>query len=274
MAIRPVILNISPDAKKYLMNNLYEGDSETSLRPKDFEFPNLLRTESTSGGVITVSYEVTCTVTYSSSAAPKVSSFFSGLLPGCRSTVGKDAAQLMKRDLRELKLAKGETKIVNRQHWTRIAGKAALIGKGKLELDSKGLKGCTVDQEYWHEVLSPMHVGPEYGARLFKEWDRRSQSPLPFHEWAMAEDNRQPILDSFLGRLDLASNETFVHPQTKRTLRKVDEGKLCVTYLNEDARRGYQATIQEGKLFGADMQPIETAKLPNSVQGSSMLELT
>lgn len=245
---------IEPVAREYFLSNRYDEDSEHHLTPKNFDFPDLVRTSKMVRGVEVITYEKT--------NFPKIRAAYSTCVPtwiGGTSMYGKTAANFLQEDLKALKIAEGDSKIRARENWIKVAKKVAPIGKGMNELKQRNVKGAMVDSDYWHEVLTDDHVGPEFGSRLYQKWERNSQSSISFHEWVKDARNCQPIVETFVGRIELASNETYVHPTSKRVLKKVDKSKLCVTYLDTIQRQNYQVNVEDNKLVNANGFPLDTA---------------
>lgn len=231
-------LSIEPAAKQYFF-----------AEQKDSNFPDLVRTSQIKGDVEVVTYE--------HSRFPKLYSLFAR----CKGvvTTGKEAAASLREDLQTQKLAQGDRKALVRQRWQNAAAKVSMIAKGSRELEKNGVKGCLVDEEYWPEVLSPMHFGTTYRAALKKLWQKDEKTTESFLEWSQHPENRKTASDGLIGYPEFASDKTFVHPKSKKVLNEVDEGKLLVKYLSAEEREAYRISVKEGRLFLHDERPLNTA---------------
>jgi hypothetical protein len=231
-------LIVEPEAKQYFF-----------AEQKDSNFHELVRISQIKGEVEVVTYE--------HSRFPKLYSLFAR----CRGevTTGEEAAESLRGDLQAQKLAQGDRKALVRQRWQNAAEKVSVVAKGSRELERSGLKGCIVDEEYWPEVLSPMHFGTNYRAALKKLWRMDKQTSESFLEWSRHPANRKAALEGFLGYPEFASDKTFIHPQSKIERNEVDEGKLLVKYLTAEEREAYSISVNDGRLFLHDNSPLNTA---------------
>lgn len=231
-------LNIEHAAKQYFFAQQNNSD-----------FSELVRTSKIKGDVEVVSYEHT--------QFPMLYSLYARSKGNV--TTGKGAAESLREDLQVQKLTQGDRKALVRQRWQNAAAKVSVIAKGSRELEQSGMKGCLVDEEYWPEVLSPMHFGTTYRAALIKFWKRDDETTESFLEWSQRPENCKAALESFIGYPEFASDKTFIHPHSKILRNEVDEGKLLVKYLSAEERETYRISVKEGRLYLHDETPLNTA---------------
>jgi hypothetical protein len=229
------MVNIPVDVKDYYTAHKDEAG---------FQFDHLVRTSRMEGGREVVQYSLQTPPNAIRALFSKCCCCFSR---GAQTLRGRAAVDHLTVDMNRRAVLR--TKFQSAVH--RVAEKG--FGKGLERMESQGVRGAILDDEYWQEALSPEHMGPEFTGRLRKTWER-SSSTLSYEDWQKSPRGRREIEDL---KVFLGAHLHLMHTdEAGRRSRVVDMDKLKVRYLSEPERREYEVKFEfrEGKIVLVDAE--------------------